>query len=118
MLIPIIKVKKIMHKDIKTITRASLAEEVYREIGISYSESLNLVDLFFDEITDMIIKNGCIKISSFGSFYTKQKKDRIGRNPQTKVEFPIKARKIVRFYTSKILKNQLNQKDLYDINAK
>ena len=93
---------------IKTVTRSVLADAVYKEIGISHAESSELVDITFDELINGMIKSGVVKIASFGSFYIKEKRERIGRNPRNKKEAIIKARKVVSFYPSNILKEKIN----------
>ncbi len=92
-----------------TETRATLAEHVYREIGMSYSESLKIVDLFFTELILGLEKDGVVKIPSFGSFYSNKKNARIGRNPRTKVEVVIQPRVVVNFYASSVLKDKMNK---------
>lgn len=92
----------------KTVTRASLTDTVYREIGMSYTESANLVDVLFEELINGLVGDNCAKISSFGSFYVNVKKQRVGRNPKTKKEAIIASRKVVNFYASNLLKEKIN----------
>jgi integration host factor subunit alpha len=92
----------------KTINRAYLTEIIYHQIGISYAESANLVDLVFDELMNNLIKDKVAKISSFGSFYVKEKAARVGRNPKTRKDVLIKPRNVVSFYASSLLKEKIN----------
>lgn len=92
----------------RTITRADLAEAVYEEVGLSRNESADLVEAVLDELADSIIREGNVKISSFGSFSVRQKGERIGRNPKTGVEVPISPRKVVVFRASHVLKDRIN----------
>lgn len=92
----------------KTITRADLAEEIYRELGLSRNESGALVEQVLLEITDALVRGETVKISSFGSFALRQKGERIGRNPKTGIEVPITPRKVLVFKASHVLKDQMN----------
>ena len=76
----------------KTITRADLAEAVYRRLGLSRTESAAMVELVLEEICNSIVRGESVKLSSFGSFLVRQKGRRIGRNPKTGQEVPIPPR--------------------------
>ena len=91
-----------------TVTRADLAESVYEQVGLSRNESADLVDSVLDEISDELVKEGSVKISSFGSFSVRQKGERIGRNPKTGVEVPILPRKVLVFRASHVLRDRIN----------
>ena len=93
----------------KTITRADLSEDVYRRIGLSRKESADLVDSLFQSITDGILKTGYVKISSFGAFFVRQRKPRIGRNPKTGEITPIPARRVLLFRPSRQLKDRIKK---------
>jgi integration host factor subunit alpha len=92
------------------VTRVDLYEAVYREVGLSRSESLAMVELVLKEITDSLAKGETVKLSSFGSFIVRKKKLRIGRNPKTGTEVPISPRRVIVFKPSAILKQQINGK--------
>jgi integration host factor subunit alpha len=92
-----------------TITRSYLAESVYKKVGISFLESADMVDSVFAEIISAIKKEEEVKIASFGSFYVRSKKQRLGRNPKTKKEAVITPRKVVSFYASNMLKKRINK---------
>ena len=68
----------------KTLTRADLAELIYSEVGISKTEASEIVDQFFEEIILDLIDGNSVKLTSFGTFSVKHKKERIGRNPKQK----------------------------------
>jgi integration host factor subunit alpha len=91
-----------------TVTRAYLTDSIYKKLGFSRAECADLVDAVLDEVNKGLIKDGEVKISAFGSFKVRQKKQRIGRNPKTKAEVPISARKVVSFYVSNLLKKRIN----------
>jgi integration host factor subunit alpha len=90
------------------VTRVDLYEAVYQKVGLSRSESLAMVELVLKEITDSLEKGETVKLSSFGSFIVRKKKQRIGRNPKTGIEATISPRRIVVFKPSAILKQQIN----------
>ena len=96
-------------EDIKTVTRADLSEAVYAEVGLSRNESADLVEQLLDEMMDAIAGGDNVKISSFGSFTIREKGERIGRNPKTGVEVPIKPRKVLTFRASHVLKDKINK---------
>ena len=64
-----------------TVTRADLAEAVYREIGLSRTESADLVVAVIDNIIDALIRGETVKLAGFGTFSLRDKSERIGRNP-------------------------------------
>ncbi len=93
----------------RTITRANLSEAVYQEVGLSRSESAELVDSVLHEISDALVRGETIKLSSFGSFMIRQKGERVGRNPKTGEEAPILPRRVLVFRASHALKSRINE---------
>jgi integration host factor subunit alpha len=91
-----------------TLTRAHLAEAVYQEVGLSRSESAQLVDSILDEIAHSLITEGAVKLSSFGTFSVRQKSRRVGRNPKTGEEVPILPRRVLVFRPSHFLRERIN----------
>ena len=94
----------------KNFTRKDLSNKVYQNLGFSKNISSTLIDDFFEFLIFELVKLNKIKISSFGTFEVINKNERIGRNPKTKVEGKITARKVVKFTTSMSIKNKLNNK--------
>ncbi|MEE9314833.1 MAG: integration host factor subunit alpha [Rhizobiaceae bacterium] len=90
-----------------TLTRADLCEVVYQKVGLSRSESAQLVESVLEEICLAAIKGEQIKLSSFGTFSTRSKAERIGRNPKTGEEVPITPRRVMVFKPSNILKDKV-----------
>ena len=95
----------------KTTTRSTLSEAVFKNVGLSRNESSALVDSVFNEILKSLIDGDDVKISSFGTFIVRNKKERIGRNPKTGEEVPITARSVVTFRASNVLKSKVNHKN-------
>ena len=88
-------------------TRSTLSEAVYRNVGLSRNESSALVDSVFNEISKSLIDGKDVKISSFGTFIVRNKKERVGRNPKTGEEVAITARQVVTFRSSNVLKSEV-----------
>jgi len=92
----------------KNFTRKDLSNKIYQNLGFSKNLSSTVIDDFFEYVVSELIKLNKIKISSFGTFKIISKKERIGRNPKTKHEAKISARKVVKFKPSMLFKNKLN----------
>ena len=93
----------------KTVTRADLAEAVYETVGLSRTESADLVERFLAIIGDALVSGQNVKLSSFGSFQVRSKNQRIGRNPKTGEEVPILPRQVLVFKPSNVLKAKINK---------
>ncbi len=91
-----------------TLTRADLAEAVYQEVGLSRSESSQLVESVLNELADTLVKGETVKLSSFGSFQVREKGRRVGRNPKTGEEVPIEPRRGLVLRASHVLKDRIN----------
>ena len=89
------------------MTKADIIEGVCK-VGFSKKESAEIVELVFDTIKDTLEKGEKIKLSGFGNFVVREKKSRVGRNPQTGTEIEISARRVLTFRPSQVLKNALN----------
>jgi len=94
---------------LKATTRQSLADLVYKELGISKVEASNFIDDIFNLISFELEKKNKVKIANFGAFNIREKKQRIGRNPKTKEDKVISSRTVITFKPSKILKNKINK---------
>ena len=94
-------------RSISTLTRADLAETINRKMGFSRSESLALVESILTHMCDAMTHGENVKISGFGTFLLRDKKERVGRNPKTGVEVPITPRRVMTFRASQILKDRI-----------
>jgi integration host factor subunit alpha len=92
-----------------TMTKAEIIESVYSKIGFSKKESSDIVELVFETMKKTLEKGEKIKISGFGNFVVRQKRPRIGRNPQTGEQIEITARRVLTFRPSQVLKAALNK---------
>ena len=86
------------------LTKAEIAETLYEELGINKREAKDLVDLFFEEIRVTLEANEEVKLSGFGNFELRDKRQRPGRNPKTGEDIPISARRVVTFRPGQKLK--------------
>jgi len=91
-----------------TVTRADLAEAVYREIGLSRSESSELVESVIDHISEALLRGEQVKLAGFGTFSLRDKKERMGRNPKTGKAVPITPRRVLVFKPSQILRERVD----------
>ena len=91
------------------MTKADIIEAVYEKVGgFSKKEAAEIVESVFNQIKETLERGEKIKISGFGNFIVREKKARIGRNPQTGEEITISARRVLTFKPSQVLKNILN----------
>ena len=93
----------------KTLTRSDLSEAVYREVGLSRTESADLVESILAHLSDALVEGDTVKISSFGTFSVREKGARMARNPKTGEEVPIEPRRVLAFRSSHILKDKINE---------
>ena len=91
----------------KTITRNDLIEVISDKVGLSLNDSSEMIENIFDFILTELENGDDVKISSFGTFKVKRKNLRMGRNPKTGIDVPIKPRNVVSFYSSNVLKSKL-----------
>jgi integration host factor subunit alpha len=95
----------------KNFTRKNLSNKIYQNIGFSKNMSSNIVDDFFEILITELINTNKVKISSFGTFEVIYKKERMGRNPKTKIPARIISRKVVKFKPSIEFKKKLNNNE-------
>lgn len=86
------------------LTKADMAERLFEEFGLNKREAKDLVEMFFEEIRTALQSSRQVKLSGFGNFNLRDKKQRPGRNPKTGEEIPISARRVVTFHPGQKLK--------------
>ncbi|WP_200956680.1 integration host factor subunit alpha [Tsuneonella troitsensis] len=96
-----------MMRSVGTLTRADLADTINRKLGFSRAESLDLVEAILRHMCEAMSKGENVKISGFGTFVLRDKKERVGRNPKTGVEVPITPRRVMTFRASQLLKERV-----------
>lgn len=91
------------------MTKAEIIDQVYEKVGgFSKKESAEVVESVFDTMKGVLADGDKVKISGFGNFVVREKKQRVGRNPQTGEPIPISARRVLTFKPSQVLKQILN----------
>ena len=90
------------------LTKKDLINSIYMQIGFSKNISENLIDDFFTTILENLKIEKKLKLSKFGTFSIRQKKNRVGRNPKTKEQVAISDRNVVLFKASKEFKDLVN----------
>lgn len=92
------------------LTKAEIVQAVYDRVGgFSKKECADLVDLVFETMKETLGRAERLKVSGFGNFTPRDKRARLGRNPQTGGPLTIEGRRVLSFKPSQVLKEQLNQ---------
>ena len=90
-----------------TLTKAQMTARLVERLGLARSEAKELVELFFEEIRIALERNETVKLSGFGSFELRDKRERPGRNPKTGEEVPVSARRVVTFRPGQKLRRRV-----------
>ena len=91
-----------------TLTKAELAELVFEQVGLNKREAKDIVEAFFNEISNGLEQGELVKLAGFGNFQLRDKVSRPGRNPKTGAEVQIPARRVVTFHASQKLKDMFD----------
>lgn len=89
------------------LTKAQLADLLFEQIGLNKRESKDMIDAFFELVSQSLVEGRDVKLSGFGNFQIRTKAPRPGRNPRTGEAIPIQARRAVTFHASSKLKEQI-----------
>lgn len=92
----------------KTVTRVDLVSAITDEYRISQADAAEIVEDILDEINVALMRGEDVKLSGFGSFKVRSKRERMGRNPKTGESAVVTARKVVTFRPSAQLRNAVN----------
>lgn len=92
-----------------TLTKADLAENLFEVLGLNRREAKDLVEVLFEEIRLALVEGNHVKLSRFGNFILRDKKARPGRNPKTKQDVDISARRVVTFRAGQKLKTKVEK---------
>lgn len=87
-----------------TLTKADIVEASIAQVGLARPDARQMVDDLFEEIRACLAAGESVKLSGFGNFELRDKKERPGRNPKTGKEIPITARRVVSFKAGQKLK--------------
>ena len=96
------------------LTKSEMADKLFEELGLNKREAKEIVEQFFEEIRLCLENNEQVKLSGFGNFDLRDKRQRPGRNPKTGEEIPISARRVVTFRPGQKLKARVEQVDILD----
>ncbi|MDX1346782.1 MAG: integration host factor subunit alpha [Thiomicrorhabdus chilensis] len=91
-----------------TLTKADIAQTLSDTFGFNKRESKELVEQFYDQISEILVSGEQIKLSGFGNFELRDKSSRPGRNPRTGEDVPISARRVVTFKPGQKLRAQID----------
>lgn len=89
----------------RTVTRADLVEALARRAGLQRADANRLLTGMLDHVQDALVAGDTVKLSRFGNFVVRAKRQRIGRNPKTGEEVPITPRRVVTFRPSQMLRD-------------
>jgi integration host factor subunit alpha len=93
----------------KTATRADLLDAIYDSCrSLSRAQARDIFEMALEEISEALVRGETVKLRSFGLFAVRSKRERIGRNPRTGVEVPIKPRRVLTFKPSPVLIASVN----------
>lgn len=90
------------------LTKEKIINSIYHQVGLSKSQSRNVVERLLEIIKQSLENNEDLLISGFGKFVVKGKAARRGRNPQTTEDLQLRARRVVVFKTSGVLRDKIN----------
>jgi integration host factor subunit alpha len=92
------------------LTKENIIDNIYHQVGLSKSQSRTVAEGLL-EIMKQTLENGeDLLISGFGKFVVKEKSSRRGRNPQTSEDLQLRARRVVVFKTSGVLRDKINKR--------
>lgn len=90
-----------------SLTKADIADRLFEEVGLNKREAKEFVDAYFETIRNALEDGDNVKLSGFGNFQLRDKKQRPGRNPKTGEEIPISARRVVTFRPGQKLRSRV-----------
>jgi integration host factor subunit alpha len=90
------------------LTKDKLVTRLQTQIGMSKPESRQIVESLFEIMKETMADGEDLLISGFGKFQVRQKKERLGRNPHTKENLMLRARRVLVFKTSGVLRDKIN----------
>lgn len=93
-----------------TLTKEKVTDRIYDQVGLSKGQSRRVVESLLEIIKQALERGEDLLVSGFGKFGVKNKAARRGRNPQTKEDLRLKARRVVVFRTSGVLRRKINHK--------
>ena len=93
-----------------TLTKSDMIEHLMNRLNITRQEGRCLVENFFEELSESLIKGKEVKLSGFGNFELKDKNSRPGRNPKTGEAVAVSARRVVTFKTGQKFRQKVDER--------
>ena len=93
----------------KTLTRADLTDALHEHVGLSRHDCAGLVERTLDLVAEAMERGEIVKLSGFGVFQVRAKRERMGRNPKTGEPATIASRRVIGFRASQVLKARIDQ---------
>ena len=90
------------------LTKEKIISSIYDQVGLGKNQSQNVVERLLEIIKHNLEKGEDVLVSGFGKFVVKEKSARRGRNPQTSEEMQLRARRVIVFKTSGVLRDKIN----------
>jgi integration host factor subunit alpha len=92
-----------------TLTKEELVKRIYEQVGLSRLQSRNALEALLEIIKSSLERGEDVLISGFGKFCVREKKERKGRNPKTTEDITLRARRVLTFKVSGVLRERLNK---------
>ncbi|HEY2050064.1 MAG TPA: integration host factor subunit alpha [Caulobacteraceae bacterium] len=93
----------------RTLTRADLTDALHENVGLTRHDCSHLVEQTLDLIAEAMEQGQTVKLSGFGVFQVRAKRERIGRNPKTGAPATIAPRRVIGFRASQVLKARIER---------
>jgi integration host factor subunit alpha len=93
----------------RTLTRADLCEAVHEQVGLTRQDCAELVERTLDLVSGALEKGDTVKLSGFGVFQVRSKRERMGRNPKTGAPAAIDPRRVIGFRASQVMKARIDR---------
>jgi integration host factor subunit alpha len=90
------------------LTKETMISNIYDDVGLSKTKSRSAAESLFEIMKDSLVKGDDVLVSGFGKFLVRSKKERRGRNPQTNQDLQLRARKVVVFKASSVIRKNIN----------
>lgn len=91
----------------RTLTRADLTDALHREVGLTRHDCAGLVERTLDLVVEAVERGETVKLSGFGVFHVREKRERMGRNPKTGAPAAISPRRVIGFRASQVIKARI-----------
>jgi len=92
-----------------TLTKADIVDNIYYQLDLPKNRSAKVVDTLLEIIKKTLEDGEDVLIIGFGKFCVKEKRERRGRNPQTREDLMLDARRVVSFRCSGRLRDKVNR---------